>query len=839
MPNHSVAAKTLNDEEEKAKDDSDKYSEVPVASDEEKIEKGVQWEVFHETTEWNEADEENTPPSTNGMVADKQYEADENSLDEETSEEMVDTELDELHFDPHDAHVDLDALEKKACIQATKDVFTSPQRVAYVALCYVTCLELVFQSEGNYASYARMSADKWHRNLMRKLYAHMELNEAEQRMIEQLSKHQVTPRDLVQNFISKGETTTLAVDVLNDVVSQEKTEVNNKKSDEKVREVATSDQDEIPLNDTETLPGVNKTEGEENKSENVLVATKPKEPTDEPATVQELCTSPRPSSSTSSSSISALNEEYPPSSVTSSSATSNAKISLAPLIVDLRWTVLCDLFLLCVSDSAYDARSRVLISRIGHYLGLDFYEIQAFEHRIMDQLQLDDVGEPEGGDMGNNTEMQGRNKQNFKRRVVMVGLATVGGGLVLGLSAGLLAPVIGAGLGAVLGTVGISGTSAFLGGTSGVALITSGAALAGSGIASRKMARRTKGVDTFDFLTVRDNHRANAIITIAGWVAKEDDFIRPFSTIDPVLGDHFSISWEPEMLIKLGSLFSMLVSELLSNAVQQALRHTMMGALVSALAFPLALTKLGYLIDNPWNNALDRARIAGLILADSLLNRNLGSRPITLIGYSLGARVIFFALLELARVNAFGIVEDVYLFGAPLSATKDQWRQCTTVVAGRFVNGYVRNDWVLGFLFRASTSGLNSVAGIRPIAGVTRISNIDCTDLVKGHLHYRICMPKLLQRAGIRVTSETIPTPNTHLWTSVLGRRRDKDEDDDSINARVEREMQKIRDDLEAQGVEVREIESTLPPLVLEVDEPQPLPEKPTLAPPPAARFFS
>ena len=52
----------------------------------------------------------------------------------------------------------------------------------------------------------------------------------------------------------------------------------------------------------------------------------------------------------------------------------------------------------------------------------------------------------------------------LKKRYMMMGLATVGGGLVIGLSAGLLAPVIGAGLAAGFTTIGVAGTSGFLAG---------------------------------------------------------------------------------------------------------------------------------------------------------------------------------------------------------------------------------------------------------------------------------------------------------------------------------------------------------------------------------------
>ena len=65
---------------------------------------------------------------------------------------------------------------------------------------------------------------------------------------------------------------------------------------------------------------------------------------------------------------------------------------------------------------------------------------------------------------------------------------------------------------------------------------------------------------------------------------------------------------------------------------------------MSAMTLPLALTKLSYLIDNPWSVSQARADMAGLILADSIIDRNLGTRPITLVGFSLGARVIYAAL---------------------------------------------------------------------------------------------------------------------------------------------------------------------------------------------------
>jgi pimeloyl-ACP methyl ester carboxylesterase len=117
---------------------------------------------------------------------------------------------------------------------------------------------------------------------------------------------------------------------------------------------------------------------------------------------------------------------------------------------------------------------------------------------------------------------------------------------------------------------------------------------------------------------------------------------------------------------------------------------------MASLQLPIVLTKLSYLIDNPWTVSLGRANAAGLILADSLIDRNLGVRPITLVGFSLGCRVIFSCLKELAAKGAYGLIQNVYLFGSPIVANKDEYLRARTVISGRFVNGYASNDWILG-----------------------------------------------------------------------------------------------------------------------------------------------
>ncbi|SJX65019.1 uncharacterized protein SRS1_15846 [Sporisorium reilianum f. sp. reilianum] len=439
--------------------------------------------------------------------------------------------------------------------------------------------------------------------------------------------------------------------------------------------------------------------------------------------------------------------------VTTSISSADATITL-----DLRWTVLCDLFLVLTADSVYDARSRVLLERIASYLALTWMDVTQFEKRITDALEIEEGVES----LSDQSAIKQRMLMARKKRVVMMGLATVGGGLVIGLSAGLLAPVIGAGMGAALGAVGIGGTTSFLGGVGGAALITSTGTVGGMSLAGRGMSRRTRSVKTFEFKPIHNNKRVNAIVAVPGFMSGPQDDVRlPFSVIDSVMGDAFGVLWEPDMMQEMGNALGLLWNETIVQGVQQALALTVAGAgaMLTALAWPLWLTKLGYLIDNPWSNALDRAQAAGLILADTLSKRQLGVRPITLVGYSLGARVIFYALVELSRIKAYGIVQNVYIMGAPVTAKDETWKEARSVVSGRFVSAFSRTDWILGYLHRAASGGLRSIAGLHPVERVQDVENVDVTHVVPGHLAYRPLMPLVLGELGFRTTADFFDEP--------------------------------------------------------------------------------
>lgn len=457
--------------------------------------------------------------------------------------------------------------------------------------------------------------------------------------------------------------------------------------------------------------------------------------------------------------------------------------------IDIRWTLLCDLFLVLISDSIYDARSRTLLEGVGQCLEVSKLEITKFEEKVTNALEI----EESSSQTWKETEiMESRRKKDLRKKYMYVGLATVGGGLVLGLSAGMLAPVIGAGLAAGFTTIGITGTSGFLAGAGGAAIVTTTGAVMGVKIGSQGMSNRMGHVQTFEFRPLHNHKRVNLILTVSGWMSGNEDDVRlPFSTVDPIMGDVYSLLWEPEMLKSMGQTINILATEVLTQSIQQVLGATVLVALMSSLQLPMALSKLGYLLDNPWNVSLDRAWTCGLILAETLINRNLGVRPVTLVGFSLGARVIYSCLVQLARKEAYGLVQDVFIFGAPVVVKQNQFAVARSVVSGRFVNGYSKKDWILGYLFRATSGGLGRVAGLAPVEKVHGVENFDNTEIVDGHMGYRKAMPTLLSHVGWEVLSEDFaeiedPDPERH-----RERQRQLIEEFDAARKQMEEEASK------------------------------------------------
>lgn len=147
-------------------------------------------------------------------------------------------------------------------------------------------------------------------------------------------------------------------------------------------------------------------------------------------------------------------------------------------------------------------------------------------------------------------------------------------------------------------------------------------------------------------------------------------------------------------------------------------------------------------------NAKALAVKTGAVLGQLLSDRAFGNRPVTLVGYSLGALVIYEALGHLSKLPpdaAADIVQDVFCFGLPAPTDPVAWTAIRRVVAGRVVNGYAKDDYILAVLSRASSASWD-IAGLTPVE-VQGVENIQCSE-VDGHVKWRGMVGKCLEQCG-------------------------------------------------------------------------------------------
>lgn len=451
---------------------------------------------------------------------------------------------------------DEDSRDVLAQMQATKGLLTDGQRIAYVGITRLAMTQMQDEMEKRQRSRsakkimdgATENIKMWAQKMVLRLYTHMDIEAAEQLMIEQLAEHGVTIDDLSPTLMKNAR-------------------VKNPMAEEANRFSISSSR--ASMSDA-NRPSTSDTIESKEKTEATLPHTLPTTP--DPGSTEQLPPYPNEKESASqpdkSESESYPDEKEAPPAYDQAAQQRPQSQVLSPtdlpktenLDIDIRWTVLCDLFLVLLADSVYDSRSRQLLENVGDSLGVPWVDICRFEKRVTDALEMQEAAENEKWDEAEHLEA--RRKRQRNRRLAMMGLATVGGSLVIGLSAGLLAPVIGAGLAAGFTTIGVAGTSGFLTGAGGIAAVAATGVVSGGAIGNKAAKRRTGAVKTFEYRPLHNNKRTNLIITISGWMTgKVDDVRLPFSTVDPIMGDIYSIYWEPEMLRSMGDTIGILASE--------------------------------------------------------------------------------------------------------------------------------------------------------------------------------------------------------------------------------------------------------------------------------------
>jgi hypothetical protein len=433
--------------------------------------------------------------------------------------------------------------------------------------------------------------------------------------------------------------------------------------------------------------------------------------------------------------------------------------TLKQLPQEKRALILNSMLLLLLSLEHYHAQSRTLLLYLTSSLGLPTSILNEDESKIARGLLS------AAETMRADEETKKRQEEGSDMRKWKVGLATVGGAVLIGVTGGLAAPLLAAGLGTAMGGLGLGATAgaAYLGTLAGSSVIVGGLFGAyGGRMTGKMMDQYAREIEDFAFIPIITYHKPRKIekeyrrlrvaIGISGWLTEKDEVVEPWKVIGIGM-EGFALRFELEALMNIGnSLTSMIKSAAWGVAKNEIIKRTVFASLSAGL-WPLALLKVGRVIDNPWSIASARASKAGEVLADALINKAQGERPVTLIGYSLGARVIYTCLQKLAERKAFGLVESVVLIGAPAPSTSAEWRAVRAVVSGRVINVYSTNDYILAFLYRSSSIQYG-VAGLQAIAGVKGVENVDVSDLVTGHTSYRFLTGTILQKVGFADVDE-------------------------------------------------------------------------------------
>jgi hypothetical protein len=444
--------------------------------------------------------------------------------------------------------------------------------------------------------------------------------------------------------------------------------------------------------------------------------------------------------------------------------------------------LLHSILLLLLSLEHYNAYSRVLLLNITSSLALPSSILYGDEVRVANGLSQATKG------MSNDEGTQKRLDENRSSKKWKMGIPCVPGLGPSGTAISFAAPLLAAGIANVSVGLGLghSATVGLLGHMSESAITVGNVfGMFGARATGKTMEQYVKDIQDFAFKPLRgplndgetelgkvsiQTRRLRVVVGVDGWINHEDDIVKPWK----VLGDQaevYTLQWELEVVHKLrnaletatrSAAWSMAKRELLAGVgeppssiggrprglprvrgVSSNLPPTAFESLKQRV-WPPGLVKISKIIDNPFQAGMVRGEKTGAVLADIIMNKVQGERGITLIGYSIGARLIYSCLMILSERRAFGLVENVVLMGAPVPSDTYTWCALRSVISGRLVNVYSRRDYMLGYLYR-TCSAHAGVAGLRRIENVQGVENVDVSDKISNHLRYQYLVGSILK----------------------------------------------------------------------------------------------
>ncbi|GJN93284.1 hypothetical protein Rhopal_006331-T1 [Rhodotorula paludigena] len=412
----------------------------------------------------------------------------------------------------------------------------------------------------------------------------------------------------------------------------------------------------------------------------------------------------------------------------------------------------------------YTALSRSLVVSTAEVLGIDAQVVADVERTIAQflyfQLQHSDEAKRAAEQGAGGAVEWDEAAKEFREKAAKKGNALkwaatgagfVLGGVAIGLTGGLAAPAIAAGL----GTIGIAGFS----GAGGAVLIGTLLGLGGGGLAGYRTHRRMKGLEDVRFEPIKDDElkeapqipSLTATIVASGFLVDEKDSVdpwRPFMLQSKV--DAYSLKADPQTFLEAGqSLDQFVKNKLIAMGGTEIVKRTALAAVYAGVALPLTMYKSATTaFDSDFTRCREKARKAGVLLAEILEKEVQGKRPVVLIGYGPGASLILSTLQHLHALDLPNLVYSAVLVSLPDAPSPVAWAKARSVVAHELVNAWSGNDWVLGIAARLYT--LNTrIAGLRPVR-VLGITDVNISDLVGAHMDLRAALPAILDRVAYR-----------------------------------------------------------------------------------------
>ncbi|RYP31662.1 hypothetical protein DL767_005669 [Monosporascus sp. MG133] len=446
--------------------------------------------------------------------------------------------------------------------------------------------------------------------------------------------------------------------------------------------------------------------------------------------------------------------------------------SLGNLPKEKRAMILHCIMLLLLGLEHYSSYSRRLLLHLAtalqvpaHVLAQDEARVAGGLSQIVKDITSDEI-------------IQKRAEEGKSSRRNKAGLTT---STATGSTVSLAPPLFAAGIGTVFGgALGLGpATTAALLGSMADSTVTVGSlfGLYGGRPGGKTMESFLKDIPDFGMLPVHgsmkpnpvdpkdlppENRRMRVTICVNGWLTQESENVTAPWQFLGSQNEVYALRHEVEVMDKVGSsldtvmksaAWSLAKKEIASRTgnehpsvpSDQQLNGFPVFASLNQALWPMGLLKISKLVENPWCVGMVRAEKTGLILADALMNKLQGERGVTLIGYSLGARVIYSCLMYLAEKRAFGLVENVVMMGAPCPTEMRAWGAMRSAVTGRLVNVYSKNDYMLGFLYRSS-SWHYGVAGLQKVQGVPGVENLNESGIIHSHDHYRYLLGGILKK---------------------------------------------------------------------------------------------